>query len=57
MVKVNVTPCNRGVLFALKAGASLEFDKESAGAKEILYTDCEDFNTLGVSKSTSSKFT
>ena len=57
MVKVKVTPCNRGVLFALKAGASLEFDKESAGAKEILYTDCEDFNTLGVSKSTSSKFT
>ena len=57
MVEVNVTPCNWGVLFAPNAGASLEFDKESLGANAILCTDCEDFNRLGVSKSTRLEFT
>ena len=57
MVGFNVTPCYWGVLFATNAGLSLEFDKESVGANVILCTDCEDFNRLGVSKSTSSEFT
>ena len=29
IVGVNVTPCNWGVLFALKAGVSLEFDNNN----------------------------
>ena len=53
----NVTPCNWGVLFALNTGVSLEFDKESVEVNEILWTDWEDFNRLGVSNSTSSEFT
>ena len=57
MVEDNVTPCNWGVLFAPNAGVSLEFDKESLGANAILCTDCEDFNRLGVSKSTRLEFT
>ena len=57
MVGFNETPCYWGVLFATNAGLSLEFDKESVGANVILCTDCEDFNRLGVSKSTSSEFT
>ena len=57
MVGVNVTACNWGVLFALKAGVSLKFDKESVGLNEILCTDSEDFNRLGVSRSTSSELT
>ena len=56
-VGVNVTPCNWRFSFALNAGVSLEFDKESVEVNEILWTDCEDFNRLGVSKSTSSEFT
>ena len=51
-----MTPCNWGVLFTLNAGVSLKFDKESVVVKDFLCTDCEDFR-LGVSKSTSSKFT
>ena len=35
---------------------SLEFDMESVGANGGLCTDREDFNKLGVSKSTSSEF-
>ena len=54
MVGVNVTPCNWGVLLA---SISLEFDKESVGANAILYTDCEDVNRLGLSKSTRFEFT
>ena len=53
MVGVNVTPCNWGVLFAPNTGVSLEFDKVSVRVNEILCTDCEEFNRLGVSKSTS----
>ena len=52
-----MTACNWDVLFALKAGVSLKFDKESVGVNEILCIDCEDFNGLGVSKSTSSELT
>ena len=57
IVEVNVTPYNWGILFALNAGVSLEFDKESVEVNEILWTDWEDFNRLGVSNSTSSEFT
>ena len=46
-----------GVLFTPNAGVSLEFDKEYVGVNEILCTDCEEFNRLSVSKSTSSEFT
>ena len=56
MVGVNVTPYNWGVLFAPNAGVSMELDKEYVGANAILCTDCEDFNILSVSKSTSSEF-
>lgn len=54
---VNVAPSSRGVLFESNAGVSLEFDKESVGVNEILCTDCEECNRLGVSKSMSSEFT
>ena len=54
IVGANVTPCNWRVLFTLNAGVSLEFDKECVEVNEILWTDCEDFNRLGVSKLTSS---
>ena len=57
MVGVKVTPCNWGVLFAPNAGVSLEFDKESVRVNVILCTDYEDFNRLGVSKSTRFEFT
>ena len=57
MVGVSMTPCSWGVFLTLNAGVSLEFDKESLGVNEILRTDCEEFNRLGVSKSTSSEFT
>ena len=53
----NVTPCNWGVFFVPNTGVSLEFDKESVGVDEILCTDCEEFNRLDVSKSTSYEFT
>ena len=56
IVGVNLTPCNWGVLFAHNAGVSLEFSKESVEINEIFWTDCEDFNKLGVSKSTSPEF-
>ena len=36
IVGVNVIPCNWGVLFALNAGVSLDFDKESVEINEIL---------------------
>ena len=57
MVGVNVTICNWGVLFTPNAGVSLEFEKESVGANAVLRTDCEDFNRLGISKSTRFGFT
>ena len=57
MVEVNVTPCNWEVLFVTNAGALLEFHKEFEGVNEIFCTDCEDFNRLGVSRSTISEFT
>ena len=57
IVGVNVTPWNWGVLFALNAGVSLEFDKESVEVNKILWTDCEDFNRLSLSKSTRFEFT
>ena len=57
MVGVKVTPSNWGVLFAPNAGVSLEFDKESVRVNAILCTDYEDFNRLGVSKSTRFEFT
>ena len=57
MVGVKVTPSNWGVLFAPNAGVSLEFDKESVRVNVILCTDYEDFNRLGVSKSTRFEFT
>ena len=55
IVGVNVTSCNWGVFFALNAGVPLEFDKETVEVNEILWTDCEDFNRLGVPKSMSSQ--
>ena len=57
MVGVKVTPSNWGVFLPPNAGVSLEFDKESVRVKAILCTDCEDFNRLGVSKSTRFEFT
>ena len=54
---VNVTPYIWGVLFVFNAVVSLEFEKESVEIDEMLWTDCEDFNRLYVSKSTSSEFT
>ena len=57
MVGVNVTPYSWGNLFAPNAGVSLEFDKESVEANVILCVDCEDFNRLGISKSTRFEFT
>ena len=54
---VNVTPYSWGNLFAPNAGVSLEFDKESVEANVILCVDCEDFNRLGISKSTRFEFT
>ena len=43
MMGVKMTTCNWGVLFTLKTGVSLEFDKESIGVNEILCTDCEEW--------------
>ena len=57
MVGVNVTPYSWGNLFAPNAGVSLEFDKESVETNVILCVDCEDFNRLGISKSTRFEFT
>ena len=57
MVGVNVTPYSWGNLFVPNAGVSMEFDKESVEANVILCVDCEDFNRLGISKSTRFEFT
>ena len=57
MVGVDVTPYSWGNLFAPNAGVSLEFDKESVETNVILCVDCEDFNRLGISKSTRFEFT
>ena len=54
---VDVTPYSWGNLFAPNAGVSLEFDKESVETNVILCVDCEDFNRLGISKSTRFEFT
>ena len=43
MVGVNVTPCNRLVLFAPHAGVSTEFDKGSVGVHAIFGTDWKKF--------------
>ena len=56
MVGVKMTSCKWEVLFAPNTGVSLKLNKESEGVNEILSTDCEEFNRLGVSKSTSSEF-
>ena len=51
MVRLNMTPSNWGVLFEPNAGVSLEFYKESVGVNDILCTDCEECNRLGLFKS------
>ena len=57
MLEVDLTCCNCGALFAPNVGVSLEFDKEFVGINEILLRTCEEFNRLGVSRSTSSECT
>ena len=57
MLEVDLTRCNCGALFAPNVGVSLDFDKEFVGINEILLRTCEEFNRLGVSRSTSSECT